>query len=123
MKVLSIAILSSAFILSSNTFGQSIEFDKSTVDTYILGSTSVKAMMIMPNGRKHETSVKLQDNVAVNNLSEGNLIYEKEHSLVFQVTGARIDMSGKKYIDVKSTYLFIGTENIKERKMHKTPGM
>lgn len=102
----SIALLSSALILATGVFGQSLEFSKSTVDSNKPGDAPVKAMMVMTDGKKHSTMVKLQENVSVNDLTDGSLIYLKEHNEIYQVTSISTDNEGKKVAEIKSTNLF-----------------
>ncbi len=113
---MSVVLLSSALIFSGSVFAETLEFSKEAIEHYKEGSTSVKAMMIMADGTKHQTPVQLQTNVLVKDLSTGNLIFVKKHSEVFEVTGASTADDGVTTVEVKSTNLVIGPKKAKGKK-------
>lgn len=116
-KSLLISAVIGTFLFCMNTFAQSLEFSKSIVDSYKQGSASVKATMIMDDGKKHSSSVQLQNDVAVKDLADGNLIYVKDHHEIFQVTGSRTESDGKQIVDIKSTNLYIVGKKTESKKM------
>ena len=105
-------------LFSSMALSQTLEFSKSAVEKYKPGNLSVHATMTLADGKTNSTVVQLQDDVTLNSLSNGNLVYVKSRREVFQVTSAMKDGDGNVIAEIKTTNLFVGLHQKYEESTH-----